>query len=212
MNSKAHHDKRTALLLVDLQNDFVEGGALAVTGGSDVIAIANQLIPKFELVVATQDWHPANHQSFASQHLDLNIGDTFSLAGLPQTAWPDHCIQGSSGAEFVGTLNQDAICHVVQKGTDPKIDSYSGFYDNGHTHSTGLAAYLHRENATHLVVMGLATDYCVKATVMDALNEGFAVTLVTDGCRGVELASGDVSRALSDMHRAGAVLASSQEI
>ncbi len=212
MKSKSLKGRRTALLLVDLQNDFVEGGALAVAGGREVIAIANELIPKFNLVIATQDWHPADHQSFASQHTGLKVGNTFTLGGLPQTAWPDHCVENSQGAEFVSELNQDAIQHVVQKGTDPQIDSYSGFYDNGHTRSTGLADYLRQHSVVHLVVMGLATDYCVRATVLDAIQEGFTVSLVVDGCRGVELNEGDVAQALHEMAHAGAELVKSDKL
>ncbi len=212
MKSKLRETNRRALLLVDLQNDFVEGGALAVEGGRDIVAIANQLMCKFDLVIATQDWHPADHQSFASQHPELNIGDSFQLGELPQTAWPDHCVQGSQGAEFVETLNVDRIGRVVRKGTDRDIDSYSGFYDNGHHRSTGLADYLREQNVSHVLVMGLATDYCVRATVLDALQEGLRTTLIVDGCRGVELHQGDIDRAIGEMESAGAVLIDSRAI
>ncbi|MDA1232772.1 MAG: bifunctional nicotinamidase/pyrazinamidase [Planctomycetota bacterium] len=201
-----------ALLLIDLQNDFVEDGLLAVPGGLEVIDIANRLIPRFELVVATQDWHPADHQSFASQHSGLAIGDSFELNGLPQTAWPDHCVQETFGAEFVDQLNREGIQRVVRKGTDSRIDSYSGFFDNGHLRSTGLADYLREQEVDHVYVMGLATDYCVRFTALDAIREGFRTTLITDGCRGVELRSGDIKRAIEELTSVGVEITSSSQI
>ena len=212
MKSKSSVTHRQALLLIDLQYDFVEGGALAVAGGLDVIEIANRLMPKFELVIATQDWHPPDHQSFASQHPGLSIGEKFQLDGLAQTAWPDHCVQGSHGAEFVKALNLKPIQRVVRKGTDRSVDSYSGFYDNGHRRSTGLAEYLREQNVNHVFVMGLATDYCVLATVLDALKEGLQTTVVDDGCRGVELQAGDIDRAIKLMKSAGAQWVTSSTI
>lgn len=212
MKSNRCFPQSDALLLVDLQNDFVDGGALAVQGGLDVIDVANKLIPYFKTVVATQDWHPPDHQSFASQHSELAIGDQFMLGGLPQTAWPDHCIQGSRGAEFVATLNQDQIKHVVRKGTKRSIDSYSGFFDNDHQHSTGLADYLRQQDVRHVYVMGLATDYCVCATVIDAIEQRFRVTLIVDGCRGVDLHSGDVERSINKMRDAGVEMTTSEHL
>ncbi len=203
MKSESSIPERRALLLVDLQNDFVEGGALAVPQGLEVIDIANRLIPDFDLVVATQDWHPPDHLSFASQHQSLSIGDSFELNGLPQIAWPDHCVQGTFGANLVSQLNQTDIHRVVRKGTDRNIDSYSGFFDNGHRRSTELAACLHEQNVRHVFVMGLATDYCVRFTALDAIREGFKTTLILDGCRGVELQPGDIERAVDEMKNAG---------
>jgi nicotinamidase/pyrazinamidase len=212
LKSKVPTTGCVALLLIDLQNDFVEGGALAVAGGLSVIEIANRLMAKFELVVATQDWHPADHQSFASQHPELKVGDSFQLAGLAQTAWPDHCVQGSLGADFVETLNLDRIQRVVRKGTDREIDSYSGFFDNGHKRSTGLAEFLSEQNVNHVFVMGLATDYCVRATVLDAIQEGLKTSLILDGSRGVDLCPGDVERAIAEMKSAGAQIVNSSLI
>ncbi|MCO8125333.1 bifunctional nicotinamidase/pyrazinamidase [Stieleria sp. TO1_6] len=212
MKSNPTAADRRALLLVDLQNDFVAGGSLAVPGGNDVIEIANQLMTVFDLVVATQDWHPADHQSFASRHPHLSIGDNFTLGGLPQTAWPDHCVQGTHGSQLVAELHRDRISHVVRKGTDPSIDSYSGFFDNGHRHATGLADFLRSANVQHLFVMGLATDYCVRFTVLDAIQLGFQVTLIKDGCRGVEMKTGDIERAIDEMQSAGAELLSSDQL
>lgn len=205
-----HH--RCALILVDLQNDFVDGGSLAVPDGMEVIDVANRLMPMFDLVVATQDWHPASHQSFASQHPGLEIGASFQLNGLPQTAWPDHCVQGSPGAELVSPLNRSGIHHVVRKGMDESTDSYSGFFDNGHVRSTGLAEYLRQQQIERVFVMGLATDYCVRLTALDAVRAGFRTTLIVDGCRGVELRPGDIEDALNEMKRAGVEITFSQHI
>ena len=203
---------QTALIVVDLQNDFVDGGALAVHGGLEVIDIANRLIPLFDLVVATQDWHPADHLSFASQHPGLPVGTVFDLDGLSQVAWPDHCVQGTPGAQFVGSLNCDGIHHVVRKGTDRGIDSYSGFFDNGHRRSTGLSEYLREQNIQQVVILGLATDYCVRFTALDAVAQGFRTLLIEDGCRGVELQLGDIARAMTEMKCAGVELVQSGEL
>ena len=191
------------MILVDLQNDFVEGGALAVPDGMAVVAIANQIMANFDLVVATQDWHPADHQSFASQHSGVSIGQQFMLNGLPQTAWPEHCIQETFGAELVASLETHGISKIVRKGTDKSIDSYSGFYDNGHQKSTGLAEFLRSKGVDQVAVMGLATDYCVRFTALDAVNEGFETTLLLDGCRGVELQPGDIATAIEELKQAG---------
>ena len=194
---------QTSLIVVDLQNDFVEGGALAVKGGIEVANIANRLIPTFELVVATQDWHPSDHRSFASQHAGLPIGTIFELDGLSQVAWPDHCVQDTPGAEFVASLDRSGIHHVIQKGIDRGIDSYSGFFDNGHRRSTGLSEFLRDHKISQVAIMGLATDYCVCFTALDAMKLGFLTLLIEDGCRGVELHSGDIANAIAEMKNAG---------
>ena len=150
-----------ALILVDIQNDFLPGGALAVPNGNEIIPIANRLMQAFEIVIATQDWHPANHDSF--------------------TTWPPHCIQGTPGAELA--INPAKITAIIQKGTDPAIDSYSGFFDNEHRKSTDLQKILKNHNVTELYIMGLATDYCVKFTALDARQLGYPVKLITNGCR-----------------------------
>lgn len=201
-----------ALLLVDIQNDFVPGGALAVPNGDHVVPVANRLIRKFELVVATKDWHPADHGSFASQHPGHKVGDTIDLNGLQQTLWPDHCIQNTAGADFVEGLDTDAIARVFFKGTDSDTDSYSGFFDNGCRKATGLGDFLRERDVTELFAVGLATDYCVKFTVLDALDLGFQVRLVEDGCRGVDLSPGDSVTAIQDMHKAGARIAHSNQV
>ena len=192
------------LLLIDIQNDFLPGGALAVPEGDQIVAFANQEMRHADYVVATQDWHPKNHGSFASQHPEINVGDEFELDGLQQIAWPDHCVQGTQGAEFANDLDVDRIDHVTKKGTDPSIDSYSGFFDNGQRQSTDLDDHLRSLGVRHLSVMGLATDYCVKFTVLDALQLEYPTRLLLAGCRGVNLRSGDVERAIAEMESAGA--------
>jgi nicotinamidase/pyrazinamidase len=191
------------LILVDIQNDFLPGGALAVPRGDQVVPVANRLQPRFDLVVATQDWHPPGHGSFASRHPGKKPGDLAELGGLPQVLWPDHCVQGSPGADFAPGLEMDRVETIFRKGTDRAIDSYSGFFDNGKRKSTGLGDYLKGRGADELFVLGLATDYCVKFTALDARRLGFQVFLVEDGCRGVELEPGDVARAVEEMRAAG---------
>ena len=193
-----------ALLLVDIQNDFMPFGALPVPDGDAVVAVANALMARFPLVVATQDWHPSDHGSFASAHPGHAPGDVIDLGGVAQVLWPDHCVQGSPGASLHSALDVGGIDHVVRKGTDPAIDSYSAFYDNGHLKDTGLAAFLNERGVDELVVVGLATDYCVKFTVLDAAGLGFGVTVVEDGCRAVNLAPGDGEAAFAEMRAAGA--------
>jgi nicotinamidase/pyrazinamidase len=203
----------TALILVDLQNDFCPLGALPVAEGDQVIPVANRLLDHFDLVVATQDWHPANHGSFAANHPWRHPGQTIELDGLPQMLWPIHCVQDSFGAELVQELEQDKISRVFTKGTDPQIDSYSGFYDNGHRKSTGMGEWLREQGVDTVYIMGLATDYCVKFTVLDALQKfGFTTYLIEDGCRGIDLATGDIEQALTDMQAAGAQLISSAAV
>lgn len=192
-----------ALILVDIQKDFVPGGALAVGEGDRVVPVANRLMARFRLVVATKDWHPADHRSFASQHPGRRVGEMIELDGLKQVLWPDHCVEGTPGAEFVNGLSPSGIHRVFEKGTNRAIDSYSGFFDNGRRQSTGLGDFLRRQGITDVFVMGLATDYCVKFTALDAVELGFSTHLVLDGCRGVELNPGDVDRALEELRHAG---------
>lgn len=200
-----------ALILVDLQNDFVEGGALAVAGGHAVVEVANRLQPLFDLVIATQDWHPPHHQSFAAAHPGHSVGDLIELHGLPQVLWPPHCVQGTRGAEFLGDLATNSIGHVVKKGTDPEIDSYSGFFDNGHRKQTEMTTLLKAAGVNEVWVMGLATDYCVKFTVLDSIGQGFRTVLVADGCRAVNLQSSDGAAAIEEMRRAGVRIVESSD-
>lgn len=195
-----------ALLLIDLQNDFLPGGALAVPDGNIAVEVANDLMPLFDLVVASQDWHPKDHLSFASQHAGLKVGDLFDLEGLPQVAWPDHCVQGTEGAEFSSQLHSDEIDLVVRKGQDRNIDSYSAFFDNGQRKATELERELRARDVTELFIMGLATDYCVQYSVLDACRLGFRTNVLLDGCRGVELKERDCFRAIDAMKKAGAFL------
>lgn len=197
-----------ALLLVDIQNDFLPGGALPVPQGDAVVPIANRLIERCSLVVATQDWHPENHGSFAANR-GKAPGTMGDLGGLPQVMWPNHCVQNTGGAAFAPGLETARIQRIFPKGTDPAIDSYSGFFDNGRRKATGLGEYLKEKGVTDVFILGLATDYCVKATALDARQLGFVTTLVVDGCRGVELNPGDGERALEAMRRAGVRLVTS---
>jgi nicotinamidase/pyrazinamidase len=172
-----------ALVLVDIQNDFLPGGSLAVPKGDEIIAVVNNLEDHFELVVATQDWHPANHKSFASNHAGKKPFDIIDLHGLKQTLWPDHCVQGTNGADFAPQLNSNRVEAIFRKGTNPEIDSYSGFYDNGHLKSTGLASYLRGRDVDQVYLAGLAGDICVYATGMDSLEEGFQTYIIQDATR-----------------------------
>jgi nicotinamidase/pyrazinamidase len=158
---------------------------------------------RFATIVATQDWHPPEHASFAANHPGRQPGDVIEVAGLPQILWPVHCVQGSRGAQFALGLNTNRITRVFQKGTDPLIDSYSGFFDNGHRRSTGLGEWLQEHGVAEVYVLGLATDYCVRFTALDARRLGLATWLVEDACRGVNLQPGDVARALDEMRQAG---------
>jgi len=200
-----------ALILVDLQNDFMPGGALAVTDGDQTVPVANGLLDKFDIVVATQDWHPAAHGSFVSQHPGKNVGELVELDGLQQVVWPDHCVRDTAGAEFHRDLDMSKVT-VFHKGTEANIDSYSGFFDNGHRKATGLGLWLQGKNVDTVYILGLATDYCIKFTALDAVGERFTTYLVEDGCRGVELKPGDVAAAIDEMKAAGAHVIQSTEV
>jgi len=200
------------LLLVDLQNDFLPGGALAVPDGDAVIPVANRLMPAFSLVVATQDWHPPDHLSFASRHPGREVFDTITLDGLEQILWPDHCVQKTPGAELAAALDTERIDRVFRKGMDRSIDSYSGFFDNGHRRDTGLGKFLQQQDIKDVYIAGLATDVCVKFTALDAQKLGFNTFVVFDGCRGVNLQDGDVERAVEEMTSAGVHIADSDAV
>ena len=182
-----------ALILVDLQNDFCPGGSLAVKEGDAVVPVVNELQKHFALVVATKDWHPAGHSSF-------------------ETLWPPHCVQETAGAEFVAELLTSRIARTFLKGTDMEIDSYSGFFDNEHRRATGLGDYLQERGVTGVTVVGLATDYCVKFTALDAISLGFNTTLIADACRGVEVDEGDTARAIAEMSAAGVNIIESRQL
>jgi len=195
-----------ALILVDIQNDFLPGGALAVPDGDKIVGVANMLMEDYDLVVATQDWHPADHGSFASQYPERNAGDVEELNGLPQILWPDHCVQDTAGADLAPGLNLDAIERVFSKGTDVGVDSYSGFFDNARRNSTGLGEYLKDRGVTEVAVCGLATDYCVKLTALDAVDLGFKTSFIEAASRGVELSPGDIAKAIEEMKTAGVTI------
>jgi len=196
-----------ALIMVDMQNDFLPTGALPVPEGDAVIPVANRVQAACDLVVATQDWHPADHASFAANHPGRQPGEVIVLDGLPQVLWPVHCVQQTPGADFAPGLDLSRLAHIVRKGTDPRIDSYSGFFDNGQRKATDLDAWLRAHAVDEVYLLGLATDYCVKFTALDARRLGYAATLILAGCRGVELQPGDVARALAEMRAAGVVIA-----
>ena len=216
MNGRADNDERReamrALIIVDVQNDFLPGGALAVPGGDGVIGPINAIQPCYDLVVATQDSHPPEHASFAANHDGREVGDTIELDGAAQVLWPVHCVQGSRGEEFSDSLHLDSVARTFRKGDDAAVDSYSGFYDNARRHDTGLAAFLRERGVEEVHVCGLATDYCVQFTALDAVAEGFRVAVVVDACRGVDLTPGDVDRALDRMRRVGVRLVVSGDV
>lgn len=201
-----------ALLLVDIQNDFLPGGALAVHQGDEIIPIINEIIHyPFDLVIATKDWHPSDHGSFAVNH-GKKPGEHIKLAGLDQILWSVHCVQGTLGSEFAPGWDLTCVDKVIYKGTDPLIDSYSTFFDNGHRKSTGLEIYLRDKGIKDLVIAGLATDYCVKYSVLDALQLGFKPFVVADACRGVNLNPEDSKEALLLMSRGGATILSVKDL
>ena len=200
-----------ALVIVDVQNDFCPGGALPVAEGDQVVPVINDLQRHFDLVVATQDWHPPDHLSFAANH-DKTPGEVIDLNGQPQILWPVHCVQGSPGADFVPGLDTSGIQKVFRKGTDKAVDSYSGFFDNDHRHDTGLGDYLRQQRVNEVYLAGLATDYCVKYSALDARSLGFPTAVIVDACRGVELQPGDVQRALDEMQGTGVRIVRSSDV
>jgi nicotinamidase/pyrazinamidase len=201
-----------ALIIVDLQNDFLPGGALPVPRGDEVIPFANELQRRFDLVLATQDWHPPDHGSFAANHPGKKPGDRIILDGIEQILWPVHCVQNTHGAEFAPSFDTRQIAHIFHKGIDPRIDSYSTFFDNAHRRTTGLGAYLKERSIEDIYLLGLALDYCVKYSALDARQLGFNTHIVVDGCRGIGLEPDDMDRALNEMNRAGAILLESREL
>ncbi len=201
-----------ALLIVDVQNDFCPGGALAVERGDEVVAVINRVSPAFTRIVATQDWHPPGHLSFASSHPGRKPLETVDASGIAQVLWPDHCVRGSRGAELHPLLDTRGVGIVLRKGMRKELDSYSAFFENDRTTPTGLAGYLRGLGVEELFVCGLATDYCVLASVMDALAIGFRATVVRDACRAVDFPAGSAARALAAMEKAGATMAESAAV
>lgn len=186
MKKFSNFEGMKALIIVDVQNDFLENGSLAVPNGNDVIPVINEIQTNFELIVATQDWHPADHKSFAANHTGKNTFEVIDLNGLPQVLWPVHCVQGTFGAEFHQGLHTDKIEAIFRKGMDAEIDSYSGFFDNGRRKSTGLFGYLKDRNISEVFICGLAADYCVQFTANDALDCGLKTTILDNATKPID--------------------------
>ena len=204
----ANRDERV-LLIIDVQNDFCPGGSLAVEEGDAVVPVINRIVPLFSRVVATQDWHPSDHVSFAASHPGRKPLDVVDAGGIEQMLWPDHCVQGTRGAELHPRLEVGRIELVLRKGLRRMLDSYSAFFENDHATDTGLRFYLKGMRARDIFLCGLATDYCVLASALDARRLGFRVTLVHDACRGVDYPKGSVEKALAAMKASGVQLAES---
>ena len=195
-----------ALLVIDVQNDFCPGGALAVTGGDEIVAPINAIMAEFDAVILTQDWHPAGHSSFASQHPGKAPLEMTEMPYGPQVLWPDHCVQGSLGAAFHPRLDTDRAELIIRKGFRAGIDSYSAFFENDHETPTGLEGYLRTRGIDRLTLVGLATDFCVNFSAVDAAALGFEVTVHEAACRGIDL-DGSLAAARTGMQEAGVTLA-----
>jgi nicotinamidase/pyrazinamidase len=204
--------ERSAFLVIDVQNDFCPGGALAVADGDTVVDPINRLMRRFDRVAATQDWHPAGHVSFASSWPGRSVYDSVDADGVPQVLWPEHCVQGSAGADFHPGLEIERASIILRKGARPRLDSYSALFENDRRSSTGLEGWLRSVGAAQVYIAGLATDYCVFYSAMDALRLGFEVVVVADAVKGVDLPAGTVARRLDELTKAGARLVPSGEI
>lgn len=200
-----------ALLIIDVQNDFCPGGALEVPNGDEVVPVINKLSRQFDVILQTQDWHPEGHSSFASSHEESEPFETIDMPYGEQVLWPDHCIQGSKGAAFHPELETDRSQLIIRKGFRTEIDSYSAFYENDNSTTTGLTGYLRERNIDTLYAAGLATDFCVKWSVVDGIKEGFTVNVVEDAVKGIDI-EGSVDQAWSEMMEAGANKVSSEEL
>jgi nicotinamidase/pyrazinamidase len=204
--------KRSALLVVDLQNDFCLGGALAVEGGDSVVGPINAIAPRFDLVVLSQDWHPRGHVSFASSWPGKRLYDSVEADGVPQVLWPDHCVQGSQGAAFHPGLDTGMASLILRKGRRERLDSYSAFFENDRRTSTGLDGYLKGLGISELYITGLAVDFCVLFTVLDAIGLGYGIKVVEDAVRGVDMPPGGAARAITTMRRKGASFIRSESL
>ena len=201
-----------ALILVDLQNDFMPGGAMPVPHGHDVIPLANRLQGRFKFVVATQEWRPTSHRSFAENYEDRKPGDVVVVRKEPRTLLPLFCVQNTRGAELAPGLMLNRVNKVIRKGTDPEVDSYSGFFDAGHINASGLSDYLRDKRVTEVFILGLATESTVKHTALDAVGLGFKTRVIEDACRGLNRSPDDVSTAIAEMKEAGVRFVSSKQI
>jgi len=199
------------LLIVDLQNDFCEGGALEVPSGGSIVPVVNRLIDSFDAIIQTQDWHPAGHASFASSYANKNPYDTTNMDYGTQVLWPDHCVQGSDGAAFHPDLNTNKSQVIIRKGFRPGIDSYSAFFDNDHKTKTGLTGYLKTRGISDLFTVGLATDFCVKWSILDGMDEGFNMHIVEDAVKGIDL-DGSLEGAWNEMRSKGVTIVQSDSI
>jgi nicotinamidase/pyrazinamidase len=200
---------KKALVIVDMQNDFMPGGALGVHDADQIISVINHLILKFSLVVASLDWHPADHVSFASSHPGKKIGDTVQVKGFEQVLWPIHCVRETFGAQIVSQLHQEKIAHYFHKGTDRDIDSYSAFFDNARLKSTKLGEYLKEQHVDTVYLVGVATDYCVLYSALDAIDLGFSVYVIADACRAINLHPHDEEHALQAIAAKGGTIITS---
>jgi nicotinamidase/pyrazinamidase len=205
-------DPKSALLVIDVQNDFCPGGSLAVEGSHRVVPVINRIMSLFGLVVATQDWHPADHLSFAANHSGKNVFDTEEVCGIDQILWPEHCIAGTRGAQFHPDLNSAAFDMILRKGRQKKIDSYSAFLENDHRTSTGLEFYLKGLEVVRIFLCGIATDVCVYYSALDGLNLGFEVFIIEDGCRGIDNPPGTLKERVDKMIDEGVKVINSKEL
>jgi nicotinamidase/pyrazinamidase len=203
---------RRVLIVVDVQNDFCPGGALQIKDGDSIIPLINRIMDRFDLVVATQDWHPQNQVSFASNNPGKNIYDQINISGIAQTLWPDHCIQGTKGAEFHDDLDLSKFSLILRKGMNPLVDSYSAFIENDRNTETGLAGYLKALKVREIFICGLATDYCVYYSAMDSLRYGFRCNVIIDATRGVDLPEGSIGAVVSEMKDKGISVISSDDL
>ncbi len=204
--------KHAVLLVIDVQRDFCPGGALAVKEGDRIIPLINKIMKKFERVVATQDWHPGEHISFVVNHKGKKVLDTVEVHGITQVLWPEHCVQGTEGADFHPDLDKRHFNLILRKGMRPELDSYSAFFENDKTTSTGLDYYLKGLGLNHVYICGLAMDYCVYYSAMDAVKLGFQTFLIEDAAQGVDLPSGSVANAIAQMKNAGVKVVGSSEL
>ncbi len=204
--------KKTSLLIADVQNDFCPGGSLPVPKGDQIIPVINRIMGRFDTVVATQDWHPQDHVSFASNHPGKKLFDVVSVGDMEQILWPDHCVQGKEGAAFHPELNRNAINLILRKGIRSNLDSYSGFFENDRKTSTGLSYYLNGLGIEELYICGLAFDFCVFYTALDSVRLGFNTTVIENASRGVDVPSGNIARTREEMIQAGVHLVSSDEL